>query len=96
VVIRHRLSGRKTLYVNPVFTTAIDGLTKSESQALLAFLYQHCQQPEIQCRVRYVAGDIAMWDNRATWHKAINDYHGQRREMHRITVEGCALSAARG
>ena len=96
VVIRHPLSGRKTLYVNPVFTTAIDGVSAAESDALLAFLYQHCQQPEFQCRVRYRAGDVAIWDNRATWHKAINDYHGHRREMHRITVEGCALRAARG
>ncbi len=96
VVIRHPLSGRKTLYVNPVFTTSIEGLGQEESDALLAFLYTHCQKPEFQCRVRYATGDLAMWDNRATWHKAINDYHGHRREMHRITVEGCALSAARG
>ena len=96
VVIRHPLSGRRGIYVNPVFTTGIDGLEKAESEAVLNFLYAHCQQPEFHCRVRYRAGDVAMWDNRATWHKAINDYHGHRREMHRITVAGCALNAARG
>ena len=93
VVIVHPLSGRKGLYVNPVFTTRIDGLTQAESDGLLNILFQHCMRPEFQCRVRWQAGDITMWDNRATWHKAINDYHGHRRYMHRVTLEGCALQA---
>jgi taurine dioxygenase len=91
VVIRHPLSGRKCLYVNPGFTTRIEELAETESEALLKFLFRHCLQPEFQARVRWQAGDITMWDNRATWHKAVNDYHGYRRFMHRITVEGCAL-----
>lgn len=94
VVIRHPLSGRLGLFVNPQFTTQIDGMTRPESDAILQMLYAHCQRPEFQCRVRWNAGDVTMWDNRATWHKAINDYHGHRREMHRVTVEGCALTAA--
>ena len=94
IVIRHPLSGRKGLFVNPVFTTRIDGLTPAESDALLQLLYTHCQQPELHCRVRWNAGDITLWDNRATWHKAINVYHGHRRYMHRITVNGCALTGA--
>lgn len=93
VVITHPLSGRRGLYVNPVFTTHIEGLTPDESEALLKMLYTHCQQPEFQCRVRWQVGDITMWDNRATWHKAVNDYHGHRRLMHRITVEGVPLPA---
>ncbi len=92
VVITHPLSGRRGLYVNPVFTTHIENLNSTESEALLAMLYAHCQQPEFQCRVRWKAGDITMWDNRATWHKAINDYQGFRRLMHRVTVEGVPLS----
>lgn len=92
VVITHPLSGRRGLFVNPVFTTHIEGLTTEESTAILSMLYEHCQQPEFQCRVRWREGDITMWDNRATWHKAINDYHGFRRLMHRVTVEGVALS----
>lgn len=92
VVITHPLSGRRGLFVNPVFTTHIEGLTIAESDALLGMLYEHCRQPEFQCRVRWEAGDITMWDNRATWHKAINDYHGFRRLMHRITVDGVPLS----
>ncbi|MEM7544823.1 MAG: TauD/TfdA family dioxygenase [Pseudomonadota bacterium] len=95
VVISHPLSGRRGLYVNPVFTTHIEQLSGEESRAILNLLYAHCQKPEFQCRIRWQVGDIAMWDNRATWHKAINDYHGYRRLMHRVTVEGVALSAGR-
>lgn len=91
VVITHPLSGRRGLFVNPVFTTHIEGLNAEESAAVLEMLYAHCKLPDFQCRVRWQAGDIAMWDNRATWHKAINDYDGYRRLMHRITVEGTAL-----
>ena len=94
VVIKHPLSGRSGLYVNPQFTTRIEGLTAGESDAILGYLFEHCQKPEFQCRVRWQNGDVTMWDNRATWHKAINDYHGHRRYMHRITVEGCALKSA--
>ena len=93
VVIAHPLSGRKGLYVNPQFTTRIEGLSELESEAILNMLYAHCQQPEFQCRVQWRTGDVTMWDNRATWHKAINDYQGHRRYMHRVTVEGCALAA---
>ena len=94
LVIRHPLSGRHCIYVNPGFTTGIDGMSKLESDAFLGGIYAHCQKPEFQCRVRWREGDLTMWDNRATWHKAINDYHGHRRYMHRITIEGCALEAA--
>lgn len=94
VVITHPLSGRRGLYVNPVFTTHIEALAPEESDAILAMLYEHCKQPEFHCRLRWRAGDIAIWDNRATWHKAVNDYHGHRRLMHRVTVAGVALEAA--
>lgn len=93
VVITHPLSGRRGLFVNPVFTTHIEGLSPDESAAILDMLYEHCKQPEFQARVRWQEGDITMWDNRATWHKAINDYHGFRRLMHRITVDGVALES---
>ncbi len=94
IVIRHPLSGREGLYVNPQFTTHIDGWSTEESAALLGFLYEHCGKPEYACRVRWAPGTVTMWDNRATWHKAVNDYHGHRRLMHRVTVEGVALEAA--
>jgi taurine dioxygenase len=94
VVISHPLSGRKGLFVNPQFTTRIDGMSQAESDAILNMIYAHCQKPEFQARVRWHDGDVTMWDNRATWHKAINDYHGHRRYMHRVTVEGVELTAA--
>ena len=94
VVIRHPLSGRRILYVNPAFTVRFDGWTQAESQPLLQFLYQHASQPEFSCRFHWTPGAMAFWDNRATWHFALNDYHGHRRVMHRITVQGCPVSAA--
>ena len=95
VVIRHPLSGREALYVNPEFTVGFDGWAPDESKALIDFLHQHCTKPEFTCRVRWRPGTITIWDNRATWHKAVNDYTGQRRLMHRITIEGTELSEAR-
>ncbi len=92
VVIRHPDSGRKALYVNPGFTLRFDGWTEDESRPLLDFLYRHAVRPEFCCRFRWQPGSMAFWDNRATWHYALNDYQGERRLMHRITVEGCPLS----
>jgi len=94
VIIRHPLSGREGIYVNPDFTTHIDGLTANESDHILEMIFSECRKPEYHARVSWSAGDVTMWDNRATWHKAINDYHGYRRLMHRVTVEGCALEAS--
>jgi taurine dioxygenase len=91
VVLTHPQSGRKSLYVNPGFTVRIDGWTDEESKPLLEYLYQHAVKPEFVCRFQWKKGSIAFWDNRATWHYALNDYQGQRRYMHRITVEGVPL-----
>ena len=93
VVIRHPISGRLALYVNPGFTIRFDGWTKEESAPLLQMLYQHAQRPEHCYRFRWQDGSVAFWDNRATWHYALNDYQGQRRELHRITIDGGPLAA---
>ena len=95
VVITHPLSGKKALYVNPAFTTRIDGWTAEESRPLLNQLYAHCMRPEFVHEFVWRDGSIAFWDNRATWHFARNDYHGHRREMHRITVEGEPLTGTK-
>ena len=94
VVIRHPESGRRTLYVNPGFTTHFEGWTQPESKSLLDYLFGHASRPEFQTRFQWRDGSIAFWDNRATWHFAVNDYHGARRLMHRITLEGVPLEAA--
>lgn len=91
VVIRHPLSGRKALFVNPGFTIRFDGWSRKESAPLLRYLYQHAVQPEFTFRFHLQPGSIAFWDNRSTWHYALNDYQGQKRLMHRITIEGSAL-----
>ncbi|MGB7300030.1 MAG: TauD/TfdA family dioxygenase [Burkholderiaceae bacterium] len=93
VVITHPISGRKALYVNTAFTIRFDGWTADESEPLLKQLYEHAARPEFTHRFHWAPGSIAFWDNRATQHYALNDYQGQFRLMHRITVEGEALPA---
>ena len=88
VVIRHPATGREILYVNPAFTLHFDGWTRAESLPLLQFLYQVPLDEALQCRLQWSPGSIAIWDNRSTWHCAMNDYQGHRRLMHRITVAG--------
>ena len=92
VVITHPESGRKALYVNPGHTLQFEGWTAAESQPLLQYLYQVATRPEFTCRFRWSPGSVAFWDNRSSWHFAINDYHGSRRLMHRITLSGSALA----
>ncbi|MFZ3007698.1 MAG: TauD/TfdA family dioxygenase [Phenylobacterium sp.] len=92
MVITHPGSGKKALYVNPAFTTGIVGWTREESLALLGYLYQHAVKPQFVHRFAWAKGSMAIWDNRATWHQALNDYPGQYRLMHRITLDGGPLS----
>ena len=92
VVITHPLTGRKALYVNAGFTVRFDGWTVEESQPILDLLYAHGARQEFTCRFHWEPDSIAFWDNRATWHYAMNDYQGHRRIMHRITLEGVALN----
>jgi taurine dioxygenase len=79
--------------VNPGFTLRINGWNDEESASLLSYLYAHISKPEHFYRLGWQPGTMAFWDNRATWHYAINDYHGERRLMHRITLEGGPLAA---
>jgi len=93
VVIRHPLTGRKILYVNPAFTLHFEGWTRADSMALLLELFAVPQREEFQCRLSWAPGSIAIWDNRSTWHYALNDYQGHRRLMHRITISGEPIGA---
>ena len=93
VVIRHPRSGRPALYVNRAFTLHIDGWTVEESQPLLQYLYGVGGRPEHTCRFRWERGSVAFWDNRATWHYALDDYPGETRRMHRVTIDGGELAA---
>ena len=91
VVITHPQTGKKALFVNPTFTLGFDGWSDEESKPLLSYLYSHATKPEFTCRFKWEEGSIAFWDNRSTWHLAVNDYNGQRRLMHRITINGTRL-----
>ncbi|HUA51054.1 MAG TPA: TauD/TfdA family dioxygenase [Candidatus Sulfotelmatobacter sp.] len=88
IVRTHPETGRKALYVNSSYTLRFKGWTAEESKPLLDFLYRHASRPEFTCRVRWAPGTLTMWDNRCALHHPINDYHGQRRVMHRVTAEG--------
>ena len=92
VIIRHPRSSRAALYVNPGFTVRIDGWTELESRPLLDYLFRVAARPEHTCRFQWRTGSVAFWDNRATWHYALNDYPGERRLMHRVTIDGCELA----
>lgn len=88
VVRTHPETGRKALYVNVAHTVRIDGMTEDESASLLEFLFKHQTREEFTCRFRWSAGAIAFWDNRCTQHFPVNDYPGQKRLLHRITLKG--------
>ena len=86
VVRPHPVTGREVLFINPGYTVKFDGWSREQSAPLLKMLFEHCLQPEFQCRFRWQPGSIAFWDNGQTWHYAINDYHGKRRAMQRIVI----------
>jgi taurine dioxygenase len=88
VVRTHPETGRKALYVNGGHTLRFAGMTEAESAPLLEYLFAHQVRPEFTCRFRWKPGSIALWDNRCALHNPINDYHGFRRIMHRVTLAG--------
>ncbi|HYG55703.1 MAG TPA: TauD/TfdA family dioxygenase [Burkholderiales bacterium] len=82
----HPDTGRKALYVSRSHTIRFRDMTEQESAPLIEFFQAHQTRPEFTCRVRWEPGTLTVWDNRCTQHCAINDYHGQRRRMRRLTV----------
>ncbi len=83
----HPPTGRKALFVNPIYTTRLDGPADGDGEVLRR-LHAHAVRPEFTCRFRWTPGAVAIWDNRATLHYAINDYDGHRRLLYRTTFAG--------
>ncbi len=88
VVRMHPETGRKSLFINGGHTVRFKGWTEEESAPLLDYLHRHQVRPEFTCRFQWRPGSIALWDNRAALHFPVNDYHGYKRVMHRITLQG--------
>jgi taurine dioxygenase len=88
VVRTHPETGRKALYVNVGHTLRFRDMTVEESEPILDYLYRHQTRPEFTCRFAWRVGSLAFWDNRCALHNPVNDYHGYRRVMHRITLAG--------
>ena len=88
VVRTHPETGRKALFVNVAHTSHFKGMTEAESAPLLNYLFQHQVKPEFTCRLVWQKSTLAFWDNRCAQHNPINDYHGFRRVMRRITLAG--------
>jgi len=88
VVRTHPETGRRALYLNCGHTVRFRGWSEQESAPLLDYLFKHQVQPEFTCRFQWEPGSLAFWDNRCTQHYPVNDYHGFRRVMHRVTLAG--------
>ena len=88
VIRTHPRSGKKALYVNPLFTKCLKGLSRPESDALLRLLFDHLTAIEHTVRLNWEPDTIAIWDNRTTQHRPVNDFLPQSRVMHRVTVAG--------
>ena len=88
VVRVHPVTGRRALFVNPVYTERFEDMTVDESRPMLQYLFGHATRAEFTCRLRWAPGTLALWDNRCLLHLAINDYDGSRRLLHRTTVAG--------
>ncbi len=84
----HPESGRRALFVNPIYTTRFDGMEEAESRPILDALYVESTRPEYTCSFAWRNGSVAVWDNRCTMHLAVNDYDGYRRLLYRTTVCG--------
>jgi taurine dioxygenase len=88
VVRVHPETGRRSLFVNPAHTERFDGWSAQDSAALLQTLFGQQIREEFTCRLKWQVGDLALWDNRCTLHYPVNDYHGHRRLLHRVTLKG--------
>lgn len=92
-VLQNPVSGRRMLYLNPTYVTRLDGLSEAESAPLLDQIQRHVTRPEFCIRHSWTPGTIAVWDNLATQHYAVNDYQGHERLMYRTTFSGLSPRA---
>jgi taurine dioxygenase len=88
IVRTHPETGRKALFITNGYLRSFEGMTDDESRPLIDYLLAHVIKPEFTCRFTWSKGAMAFWDNRCSLHYPINDYHGYRRVMHRVTVKG--------
>ena len=88
VVRTHPETKKKSLYINQAHTTHFVAMSEEDSMPVLKYLFKHQINSEFTCRFKWKKGSVAIWDNRCTLHNPINDYHGSRRLMHRITFQG--------
>ena len=88
LIVTHPETGKRVIYVNALFTTHIVGLNRAESRMLLEFLYRHVVTEEYTVRLSWEPKTVAIWDNRSTQHKPVNDFFPQHRKMHRVTIAG--------
>ena len=88
IVRTHPKTGRKALYCSAAHSLHLEGMSIEESSCILDYLYTVQQKEEFSCRYKWKKGSLAFWDNRCAQHNALNDYHGFRRVMHRVTHEG--------
>jgi len=88
IVRTHPKTKKKALYCSGAHSIRIDGMDEAESNSILQHLYSVQQREEFSCRFQWKKGSVAFWDNRCAQHNALNDYHGFRRVMHRVTHEG--------
>ena len=88
VIRTHPETGKKSIYVNKIFTQSIVGLPRDESRAILDFLFQHIAKPNFQCRFKWAVNSMAFWDNRCALHHAMWDYHPEVRRGYRVTIKG--------
>ena len=88
VIAKHPVTGRKLIYVNPTFTTRLCGVSQDESDAVLSYLYHHCENPNFLVRFNWEPHSVAFWDNRCTHHLALWDYYPNVRSGFRIQIKG--------
>lgn len=84
----HPVTGRRALYLSLIHTELFCGMTREESLPLLTYLQAFAVRAERCTRLCWQPGTLAIWDNRSVQHYPLNDYPGQRREMHRIILGG--------